>query len=68
MALKKKLTVNLSDDVLEMLRDLAARNGTSLTDELRKAIADRAYFQKKIDDGNEVALLKDDQVTLMDLR
>lgn len=58
MAEKKKLTVNLTDDVLEMLRELAERSGSNMTEELRKAIVDRAFFAEKIDEGNEVVLEK----------
>lgn len=72
MAEKKKLTVNLSEDVLDLLRDLAERSGNSLTEELKKAIADRAFITSKIDEGNDVVLEKrgdDDTVrTLVDFR
>jgi hypothetical protein len=56
MATKRKLTVNLTEDVLDLLRDLAERNGSSMTEELKKAIADRKYFADKIDAGNEIVL------------
>lgn len=58
MADKKKLTVNLTDDVLELLRNLAERTGSSMTEELRKAIVDRAFFAEKISEGNDVVLEK----------
>lgn len=70
---KRKLTVNLSEELVDILRQLAARNDTTMTEELRKAIQDRKYFADKIDAGNEVVLEKettDDRVerTLVDLR
>lgn len=73
MAELKKLTVNLTEDVLDLLRELAERNGSSMTQELKKAIADRKYFADKIDAGNEVVLEREDKDgettrTLVDLR
>ncbi len=73
MAELKKLTVNLTEDVLELLRELAERNGSSMTQELKKAIADRKYFADKIDAGNEVVLEREGEDggrtrTLVDLR
>lgn len=70
---KQKLTVNLSSEIVDILKELADRNGTTMTDEIKKAIADRKYFLDKIDAGNEVLLEReerDDTVTrtLVDLR
>lgn len=70
---KKKLTVNLSEELVAVLRELADRNGSSMTEEIKKAIQDRAYFADKIADGNEVVLESDStdgtrQRTLVDLR
>lgn len=68
----KKLTVNITEDVLDLLRELAERSGNSMTQELKKAIADRAYFADKVDSGNEVVLEKQEdgtlRRTLVDLR
>lgn len=71
---KKKLTVNVSEELVEMLRELAERNGSTMTEEIKKAIQDRKYFADKIAAGNEVLLEREvegsDAVerTLVDLR
>jgi hypothetical protein len=57
---KKKLTVNLSPEIVEVLRQLAERDGTTMTEELKKAIAQRKYFLDKVDAGNEIQLVKEE--------
>lgn len=56
---KKRLTVNLTDELVEALRDLAERNDTTVTDELRRAIQDRKYFADRVRQGAEVYLEQD---------
>ncbi len=53
---KKKLTVNLSEEVVDILGQLSERNGSTMTEEIRKSIADRKYFADKIDAGSDVIL------------
>ena len=69
---KHKLTVNLSEDLVQVLRELAERNDSTMTDEIKKAIQDRKYFADKIAAGNEVVLehAENDALvrTLVDLR
>lgn len=71
---KKKLTVNVSEELVEMLRDLADRNGSTMTEEIKKAIQDRKYFADKIAAGNDVVLEREVESsgrverTLVDLR
>lgn len=70
---RRKLTVNLSGELVEVLRELAERNGSTMTDEIKKAIQDRKYFADKIRAGNEVVLERelDDKTmerTWVDLR
>jgi predicted transcriptional regulator len=71
MPSKQKLTVNLSSQLVEVLRELAEKHGNTLTDELKKAIEDRKYFSDKIEAGNEVVLLNEatpNVRTVVDLR
>lgn len=56
---RKRMTVNLTDELVEALRELADANDTTVTDELRKAIQDRKYFVDKVRQGNDVVLEKD---------
>ena len=53
---KKKLTVNLSSEIVDVLRDLAEANHSSMTEELKKAIADRKFFSDKRAAGNRIVL------------
>lgn len=70
---RRRLTVNLSEELVDVLKELADRNDTTMTEELKKAIQDRKYFADKIRAGNDVILERDagDHVverTLVDLR
>lgn len=56
MSEKQKLTVNLSPQLVDVLRELAAKHGNTLTDELKRAIEDRKFFSDKVEAGNEVLL------------
>lgn len=56
MSAKQKLTVNLSPQLVEVLRELAEKHGNTLTDELKRAIEDRKFFSDKLAAGNEVVL------------
>lgn len=56
---RKRMTVNLTDELVDALRALAEINDTTVTDELRKAIQDRSYFVEKVRDGNDLILEKD---------
>ena len=58
---KRKLTVNLGEDVLDLLQDLADRNGTTLTEELRRAISDRQFMLERIGEGDAVYLEREDR-------
>lgn len=70
---KRKLTVNLSEELVDVLKELADRNDTTMTEELKKAIQDRKYFADKIRAGNYVILERETgesqaERTLVDLR
>lgn len=65
-----KLTIRLSPEIVTVLRELADRSDTSMTDVIKKAIADRKYFDDKVREGNEVVLQKPGETTrtIVDLR
>jgi hypothetical protein len=65
---KKKLTVNLSSEIVDVLRDLADSNHSSMTEELKKAISDRKFFSDKKAEGNKIVLEQDDQRTYVEFR
>lgn len=56
---KRRLTVNLTDELVAALQGLAAQHNTTVTEELRKAIQDRSYFVGKIQEGADVILEMD---------
>lgn len=58
-----KVTVNLGDEVVAVLRDLAARRDTSLTDTLRRAIANEKFFQDELDQGSKILIEGRDRKT-----
>lgn len=58
-----KVTVNLGDEVVQVLRDLAARRGTTLTEALRRAIANEEFFQEEIDRGSKILIEGKDNKT-----
>lgn len=60
MAQMKKLTVNVSEELVDVLRELAARSGSTMTEELKRAISDRKYFVDKVDAGNGIFLIPEE--------
>lgn len=53
---RKKLTVNLSSEIVDVLKNMADRNGSSMTEELRNAISDRKFFIEQKDAGKRIVL------------
>jgi predicted transcriptional regulator len=51
-----KLTVNLSEEVVDVLRDIAAREGTTMTEVLRRAIAVQKFLVDEQAEGNRVVI------------
>jgi len=64
----KKLTVNLSSEIVDVLKELAGANHSSMTEELKKAISDRKFFSDKRAEGNRIVLEQDDQRTYVEFR
>ncbi|UPG92869.1 ribbon-helix-helix protein, CopG family [Luteibacter aegosomatissinici] len=53
---KTKLTVNLSDDVTQALRALAAEKGISLTEVLRQAISMERFLSQEVNEGKKILI------------
>jgi predicted transcriptional regulator len=53
---KKKLTVNLSSDIVDVLKSLAETNNSTMTDELKRAISDRKFFADQTAAGSKIIL------------
>ena len=54
-----KLTVNLSDEVAEALKKLAAKNDISVTEQLRRAISTEKWVTSVADDNDKKLLVED---------
>jgi hypothetical protein len=52
----QKISVNLSDEVLAALRDLAARDNVTMTETLRRAISTLKLLQDAQREGKSVLL------------
>ncbi|MFJ1259030.1 ribbon-helix-helix domain-containing protein [Cupriavidus sp. CuC1] len=55
-AKKVRLNADLAPDVAEALQHLAARNGISLSEAVRRAISTEAYLQEMRDSGGKVLI------------
>ena len=51
-----KISVNLSDEVLAALRDMAARDNVTMTEALRRAISTLKFLQDSQRDGKSILL------------
>jgi hypothetical protein len=50
----KKVTVNLSDETIEDLKAVAEKQGITLTEAIRKAIATEKFVQDERDEGAKI--------------
>lgn len=57
----KRMSVILSSDAAQLLEWLAATQGITQTEALRKAIATEAYLHKEIKQGSKVLILNSDK-------
>lgn len=55
-----RLTVNLAPELVNALEQLAVRNGTHWTEELRRAISDRSFFSYYVQAGQTITLVDDE--------
>jgi predicted transcriptional regulator len=58
---KTKLTVNLTDDALQALRELAESNNMTLGQALGQAIASEKFLRDEVKKGGRVLIEKPDQ-------
>ena len=58
---KTKITVNLTDDALAALKDLADKRGISMGQALGQAIASEKFLQDEVSKGGKVLIEKPDQ-------
>jgi hypothetical protein len=66
---KQRVTVNLAPEIVAVLRDLAKENGTTMTEEIRRAISDRKFFADEQAHGKKIILEGgDDERTLVEFR
>ncbi|MDJ0401243.1 hypothetical protein QNA28_22675 [Rhodococcus rhodochrous] len=52
----RKISVNLSDEVLGAARDLADRNNVTLTEVLRRAISTQVFLEEAQREGKAILL------------
>ena len=52
----RKISVNLSDEVLDALHELAARDNVTMTEALRRAISTLKFLQDSQREGKSVLL------------
>lgn len=57
----KKVTVNLSDETIDDLKEVASKRGITLTEAIRKAIATEKFVQDKQDEGAKILIEKPGQ-------
>jgi Ribbon-helix-helix protein, copG family len=56
-----KVTVNLPDQTVEAIKEIAEKRGTTVTEALRQAIESQRFFQDEVDNGNKVLIKNPDQ-------
>ena len=54
----KKVTVNLSDETIRDLREVADKRGITLTEAIRRAIATEKFVQDERDEGSKILVEK----------
>jgi hypothetical protein len=55
-----RLSINLSAETAEALRELAARKGVSITEGIRRAIAAWQFLEVEASKGNRIAVIEQD--------
>ncbi len=51
-----KMSVNLPDETVENLRDIAAKNGITLTAALRQAVANEKFLEDELKDDSKLLI------------
>jgi hypothetical protein len=61
-----KVTFNLPDETVQRIKDIAAKNGTTVTEALRQAIESRGFLEDEVDNGGKL-LIKDRDQSLKEI-
>ncbi len=56
-----KVTFNLPDSTVQAIKDIAAKNGTTVTEALRQAIEGRRFLEEEVDSGGKLLIKSPDQ-------
>jgi len=62
-----RLTVNLSEELVESLREMATRSGTTMTDVLKRAIAVQKFLEEQQDEGKKLLMEDPEANTIREL-
>ncbi|CAN5427794.1 hypothetical protein BH11ACT8_BH11ACT8_01860 [soil metagenome] len=62
-----RMTFNLSEELVESLREMAERTGTTMTDALKRAIAVQEFLDEQQAEGKNVLLEDPENNTLRQL-
>jgi metal-responsive CopG/Arc/MetJ family transcriptional regulator len=54
----KRMTINLTDDVAQMLEKLAASQGITQNEAIRRAIATESYLKGQLESGSTLLIQK----------
>lgn len=55
-----KVTVNLPEETVEAIRQIAERRGTTMTEALRQAIESEKFFDQEIRNGSKILVERPD--------
>jgi len=56
-----KVTVNLPDQTVEAIQNIAKKRGTTVTEALKQVIENQRFLQDEVDGGSKVLIKSPDQ-------
>jgi predicted transcriptional regulator len=56
-----KVTVNLPDETVDAIKDIAEKRGTTVTEALRQVIEGQRFLQDEMENGNKLLIQNPDQ-------
>ena len=56
-----KVTVNLPDQTVEAIQEIARKRGTTVTEALKQVIENQRFLQEEVEGGNKVLIKNPDQ-------
>ena len=56
-----KVTVNLHDQTVEAIQEIARKRGTTVTEALKQVIENQRFLQEEVEGGNKVLIKNPDQ-------